>query len=71
MIKIKILNPTGGRNEPTFRPFRFLKNNLRDYSIDITESDDFDYLFIGMSDFYDILCHIQEHQMEKIGQKNH
>lgn len=54
MIKIKILNPTGGRNEPTFRPFRFLKNNLRDYSIDITESDDFDYLFIGMSDFYDM-----------------
>ena len=51
MIKIKIANPTKGRNEPTFRPFFFVKDLLRDYSIDITESDDFDYLFIGMEDF--------------------
>jgi len=51
MIKIKILNPTKDRNEPTFRPFWFIKDKLRDYSIDITESNDFDYLFIGMSDF--------------------
>ena len=51
MIKIKIANSTKGRNEPTFRPFFFVKDLLRDYSIDITESDDFDYLFIGMEDF--------------------
>ena len=51
MIKIKILNPTNGRNESTFRPFQFIRNTLRDYSIEITDSDDYDYLFIGMSDF--------------------
>ena len=54
MIKIKILNPTKGRNEPTFRPFMFIRNQLRDYSIDITDSNDYDFLFIGMADFYDM-----------------
>ena len=53
MIKIKILNPTKCRNEPTFRPLLFVKDMLRDYSIDLTESDDFDYMFVGMKDFYD------------------
>ena len=51
MIKIKILNPYKDRNEPTFRPLFLIKNMLRDYSIDITESDDFDFLFVGMHDF--------------------
>ena len=51
MIKVKILNPTEDRNEPTFRPLFFVKDMLRDYSIDITDSDDFDYLFVGMYDF--------------------
>ena len=51
MIKIKILNPFKGRNEPSFRPLFFVKDMLREYSIDITDSDDYDYLFIGMSDF--------------------
>ncbi len=52
-LKIKIQNPFVGRNEPTFRPLLFVKDMLRDYSIDITESDDYDYLFIGMADFID------------------
>ena len=51
MIKVKILNPTKDRNEPTFRPLFFVKDMLVDYSIDITESDDYDFLFIGMTDF--------------------
>jgi hypothetical protein len=51
VIKVKILNPTEDRNEPTFRPLFFVKDMLRDYSIDITDSDDFDYLFVGMYDF--------------------
>jgi|TARA_B100001971_G_C18262560_1_gene588369 hypothetical protein len=51
LIKIKIPNPFQGRNEPTFRPLFFAKDVLKDYSIEITESDDFDYLFIGMHDF--------------------
>lgn len=53
MIKIKIQNATKDRNEITFRPFLQLKNILKDYSIDITESDDYDFLFIGMADFID------------------
>ena len=53
MIKIKILNPKKGRNEVTFSPFLQAKNVLRDYSIDITDSDDYDYLFLGMQDFMD------------------
>ncbi len=51
MIKVKIQNITKGRNELTFRPLMFVKDILREYSIDITESNDYDYLFIGMSDF--------------------
>ena len=53
MIKIKIQNPTIGRNEITFRPFLQLAHLLRDYSIDITDSDDYDFLFVGMHDFID------------------
>jgi len=53
VIKIKILNPTKCRNEPTFRPLLFAKDMLKDYSIDITDSDDHDFLFIGMKDFFD------------------
>ena len=53
MIKVKILNPTEGRNEITFRPFLQMKQMLYDYSIDITDSDDYDFLFVGMHDFLD------------------
>jgi hypothetical protein len=53
MIKVKIMNPFLGRNEPTFRPLFQIKNMLRDYSIDITDSDDYDFLFVGMNDFID------------------
>ena len=53
MIKVKRLNPVEDRNEPTFRPLFFKKDKLRDYSIDITESDDFDFMFIGMNEFID------------------
>ena len=51
MIKVKILNPREDRNEPTFRPLFFVEDMLKDYSIDITESDDYDFLFVGMHDF--------------------
>ena len=60
MIKVKILNPTKDRNEPTFRPFYFFKERLREYSIDITESDDYDFLFIGMSDFWDMSLSLKD-----------
>ena len=60
MIKVKILNPVKDRNEPTFRPFGFIQNMLRDYSIEFTDSDDFDYLFIGMNEFIDKKKPLQE-----------
>ena len=60
MIKIKIQNPTLYRNEPTFRPFGFIQDKLRDYSIEFTDSDDFDYMFIGMHDFIDKKKSLQE-----------
>ncbi|MBT4206933.1 hypothetical protein HOE22_01170 [Candidatus Woesearchaeota archaeon] len=53
MIKIKVLNPTINRNEPTFRVLRACSDLLKTYSIDITDSDDYDYLFVGMNDFID------------------
>tara|TARA_B100002019_G_scaffold103234_1_gene88897 strand:- start:3339 stop:4364 length:1026 start_codon:yes stop_codon:yes gene_type:complete len=53
MIKVKIQNPTEDRNRPTFAPFFRCLNLLKDYSIEITKSDDFDYLFVGMNDFID------------------
>ena len=60
MIKIKILNPYEDRNEPTFRPLLFVKDMLRDYSIELTISDDFDFLFVGMHDFIDKKRSLQE-----------
>jgi hypothetical protein len=60
MIKIKIQNPNGGRNRPTFAPLLRTKNLMKDYSIDITDSDDFDYLFVGMQDFIDKKKTLQE-----------
>jgi len=54
MLKIKILHPSKGRNEPTFRPLRFIAQRLLDYGIQLVdEGGDFDYLFIGMNDFID------------------
>jgi len=53
MIKVKMLNPNFDRNVPTFNPLIRVKDMLRDYSIELTESDDFDYMFVGMSDFLD------------------
>ena len=52
MIKVKILNPTKSWNEPTFRPLTFVRDMLYyDCSIELTTSDDFDFLFIGREDF--------------------
>ena len=52
MIKVKVLNFTKDRNEPTFRPFRFIADRLRDYSIEISVDNnlgDFDFL---IPDYY-------------------
>ena len=47
MIKIKIHDPVMGKNRISFAGFLMLKDLFRDYSIDITDSDDFDYIFLG------------------------
>ena len=60
MIKIKIYNPVAGKNRISFMGFLMLKDALKDYSIEITESDDFDYMFVGMQDFYDKNRSIEE-----------
>ena len=54
MIKVKVLNHDFDRNEPTFRPLTFIRDRLySDYSIELTTSNDFDFMFVGMSDFFD------------------
>ena len=63
MIKVKVLNFTKDRNEPTFRPFRFIADRLRDYSIEISVDNnlgDFDFLIIGMSDFWDMSLTLED-----------
>ena len=60
MIKIKILNPVAGKNRISFMGFLMLKDNLRDYSIEITESDDYDYAFLGADDILDKSIGLQE-----------
>jgi len=52
MIKVKIKEPLVGKNKNSFIGFLYMRELLRDYQIDITESDDFDYLFIGANEFY-------------------
>ena len=60
MIKIKIFNPLAGKNRISFQGFLMMQNVLRDYSIDITESDDFDYAFLGADDILDKSIGLEE-----------
>ena len=60
MIKIKIHDPLMGKNRISFQGFLMLKDMLRDYSIDITDSGDFDYMFIGAYTILDKGLGLQE-----------
>ena len=53
MIKIKIKDPFMGKNRISFHGFYMMRELFRDYSIDITNSDDYDYMFIGAHDILD------------------
>ena len=53
MIKIKINDPLVGKNRISFAGFLMLQDVLRDYSIDITDSEDYDYMFLGAYDILD------------------
>ena len=60
MIKIKIFNPLAGKNRISFTGFLILQTALKDYSIEITESDDFDYAFLGADDILDKSIGLEE-----------
>lgn len=51
MIKVQIHEPFKDRNEPTFRMMMACKDYFKQIGIEFTNSNDFDYLFIGMNDF--------------------
>ena len=60
MIKIKIYDPLMGKNRISFAGFLMLKDLLREYSIDITDSDDYDYMFLGAHDILNKGIGLQE-----------
>ncbi len=49
-----------GKNRISFQGFLMLKDMFRDYSIDITDSDDFDYIFFGAHTILDKGLGLQE-----------
>ena len=51
MIKVQIHEPFKDRNEPTFRMMMACKDYFKQIGIEFTNSNDFDYLFIGINDF--------------------
>jgi len=53
MIKIKLLELHIHRNETTFRPFLFARNILKEIGIEFTESDDYDYAWVGQASIID------------------
>mgnify|MGYP003110073079 CR=1 FL=1 len=53
MIKIKLLELEKHRNETTFRPFRIAGNYLREIGIEFTDSDDYDYAWVGQASIID------------------
>ena len=53
MIKIKLLEHEIHRNETTFRPFIFAQNYLREIGIEFTNSDDYDYAWVGQASIID------------------
>ena len=53
MIKIKLLERDIHRNETTFRPFLFAQDYLREIGIEFTDSDDYDYAWVGQASIID------------------
>ena len=60
MIKIKLLESHIHRNETTFRPFLFAQNVLREIGIEFTESNDYDYAWVGQASIIDKKKSLQE-----------
>ena len=53
MIKIKLYELEVHRNETTFRPFIMAQNIFKDVGIEFTNSDDYDYAFVGQASIID------------------
>jgi len=53
MIKIRLLEIDKHRNETTFRPFLSARNLFSDVGIEFTDSDDYDYAFVGQASIID------------------
>ena len=53
MIKIKLYELEVHRNETTFRPFIMAQNIFKDVGIEFTNSDDYDYAFVGQASLID------------------
>ena len=49
-----------GKNRISFAGFLMLKDLLKEYSIDITDSDDYDYMFLGAHDILNKGIGLQE-----------
>ena len=57
MIKVKL---TDSNNMKCFSGLIHTKDSLRDYSIDITDSDDYDYEFVHANEFVNLSLPLQE-----------
>ena len=60
MIKIKLYEHQVHRNETTFRPFLMAQNLFRDVGIEFTDSDSYDYAFVGQASIIDKKKPLQE-----------
>ena len=53
MIKIKLLEKDIHRNETTFRPFIWASELFKQVGIEFTDSDDYDFAFVGQASIID------------------
>jgi hypothetical protein len=53
MIKIKLYEPEIHRNETTFRPFLLAQDYFKEIGIEFTNSDDYDYAWVGQASIID------------------
>jgi hypothetical protein len=60
MIKIKLLENHIHRNETTFRPFLFAQDLFREVGIEFTDSDDYDFAWVGQASIIDKKKSLQE-----------
>ena len=65
MIKVKL---SDNKDIKCFGVLLLIKDMLRDYSIDITDSDDYDYEFVSGKEFVDLSLPLQESIDWGIGQ---